>query len=217
MTGAQKETIRVVIADDHPIVMAGFSMALTSFGIQVAGNAGTPADVLTIYAELLPDVLLMDIRLGEELSGLETAKKILCQHPDAKIVLLAELHQESLIREAYRIGAYAIITKACSAIELATAVTHASYGKLYFSPNVAARLASLSVRGDDSPHATLHPRELDVFLRIAKGQTVNEIAKELHISPKTVGNTSVKLKRKLGVTRAAEVTRLAIKFGLIEP
>ena len=192
-------------------------MALTSFGIQVVGNAETPADVLTRFAEWRPDVLLMDIHLGGELSGLDAAKKILRQHPDAKLVLLAELHQESLIREAYRLGAYAIITKACAALELAAAVTHASHAELYFSPKVAARLANLSVRGDDSPHATLHPRELNIFILMAKGWTVHEIADELEISPKTVGNTSIKLKKKLGISRAADVTRLAIKFGLIEP
>ncbi len=209
--------IRVLLADDHPIVMTGFAMSLTSEGIKVLDQVKTPQEAIAQYAALLPDVLILDIRFGTALTGLDGAKEILRQFPAANIIFLSQFDQDGLIKETYRLGARAFVTKDCDPAELTTAVQRASMGELYFLPQIAARLASLSVRGDISPQSQLDERALGIFTLMAEGLTNTEIAEQLDLSPKTISNISQAVKEKLGVHRAAYITKLAVKHGLIEP
>jgi DNA-binding NarL/FixJ family response regulator len=96
-------------------------------------------------------------------------------------------------------------------------VRHAAEGKLYFLPQIAERLANLSVRGDASPQSQLDQRGLEIFKLMAEGLTNAEIAEKLNLSTKTISNISQSVKEKLGVHRQAYITKLAVKHGLIEP
>ncbi|MBZ2205965.1 response regulator transcription factor [Massilia soli] len=214
---SEQNKIRVLLADDHPIVMTGFAMSLSGLGMDVVGQAKTPDEAAAMYAELRPDVLVLDIRFGTELTGLDAARGILAQFPAARIVFLSQFDQDSLIKETYRIGARAFVTKDCDPADLATAVRHAHADKLYFLPQIAERLANLSVRGDVSPQSQLDARGLEIFKLMAEGLTNAEIAEKLNLSAKTISNISQAVKEKLGVHRQAYITRLAVKHGLIEP
>ena len=214
---SEQNPIRVLLADDHPIVMTGFAMSLSSLGMDVVGQAKTPDEAAAMYAALKPDVLVLDIRFGTELTGLDAARGILAQFPAARIVFLSQFDQDSLIKETYRIGARAFVTKDCDPADLATAVRHAHADKLYFLPQIAERLANLSVRGDVSPQSQLDARGLEIFKLMAEGLTNAEIAEKLNLSAKTISNISQAVKEKLGVHRQAYITRLAVKHGLIEP
>lgn len=209
--------IRVVLADDHPIVMTGFAMSLGSEGIEVVGQAKTPAEAQSLYAALQPNVIVLDIRFGAELTGLDAAKAILQAHPDANIVFLSQFDQDALIKETYRLGGRAFVTKDCDPADLANAVRRAAQGELYFLPAIAERLANLSVRGDVSPQSQLDERGLEIFRMMAEGLTNAEIADKLNLSQKTISNISQAVKEKLGVHRPAYITKLAVKHGLIEP
>jgi|EP01034_Spumella_vulgaris_P034362 DNA-binding NarL/FixJ family response regulator len=209
--------IRVLLADDHPIVMTGFAMSLESHGMEVAGQARTPADAIAQFGALQPDVLVLDIRFGEELTGLDVAKQVLAQAPAARIVFLSQFDQDSLIKETYRLGGRAFLTKDCDPADLAAAVRRAHEGGLYFPPQIAERLAQLSVQGEQSPQAQLDERALEIFTLMAEGWTNAEIAEKLDVSTKTISNISQAVKEKLGVHRPALITRLAVKHGLIEP
>jgi DNA-binding NarL/FixJ family response regulator len=213
----KEQQIRVMLADDHPIVMTGFAMSLEEAGMQVVGQAKTPSEAQAMYAELKPDVLVLDIRFGTELTGLDAAQAILKFDPSAKIVFLSQFDQDSLIKETYRLGAHAFVTKDCDPADLATAVRQAHEGKLYFLPQIAERLASLAVRGDVSPQSQLDERGLEIFKLMAEGLTNAEIAEKLNLSSKTISNTSQAIKEKLGVHRQANITLLAVKHGLIAP
>jgi DNA-binding NarL/FixJ family response regulator len=213
----EQNNIRVLLADDHPIVMTGFAMSLTGLGMDVVGQAKSPDEAAAMFAELRPDVLVLDIRFGTELTGLDAARAILAQFPSARIVFLSQFDQDSLIKETYRIGARAFVTKDCDPADLATAVRHAHADKLYFLPQIAERLANLSVRGDVSPQSQLDARGLEIFKLMAEGLTNAEIAERLNLSAKTISNISQAVKEKLGVHRQAYITRLAVKHGLIEP
>jgi DNA-binding NarL/FixJ family response regulator len=206
-----------MLADDHPIVMTGFAMSLSGHGMDVVGQAKTPDEAVTMYDELRPDVLVLDIRFGTELTGLDAAQQVLKAHPRAKIVFLSQFDQDSLIKETYRLGAHAFVTKDCDPADLATAVRQANEGKLYFPPEIAERLASLAVRGDVSPQSQLDERGLEIFKLMAEGLTNAEIAEKLNLSTKTISNISQAVKEKLGVHRQAYITKLAVKHGLIEP
>ena len=170
-----------------------------------------------MFADLQPGVLVLDIRFGTELTGLDAARSLLSTYPAANIVFLTQFDQDSLIKEAYRLGARAFVTKDCDPADLATAVRHAHEGKLYFLPQIAERLANLSVRGDVSPQSQLDQRGLEIFKLMAEGLTNAEIADRLNLSTKTISNISQSVKEKLGVHRQAYITRLALKHGLIEP
>ena len=213
----ENAAIRVLLADDHPIVMTGFAMSLESEGMQVLGQARTPQEALAQFGALQPDVLILDIRFGAELTGLDAARQVLQKYPGANIVFLSQFDQDALIKETYRLGARAFVTKDCNPADLALAVRRASTGELYFMPPIAERLANLSVRGDASPQASLDERELDIFTSMAEGLTNVEIAEKLNLSAKTISNVSQTIKEKLGIHRPALITKLAVKHGLIEP
>ena len=213
----QQHPIRVMLADDHPIVMTGFAMSLAEQGMEVVGQAKSPSEAEAMYAEHKPDVAVLDIRFGTELTGMDAAQNILRNDPQARIVFLSQFDQDSLIKETYRLGAHAFVTKDCDPADLAEAVRQAHAGKLYFLPEIATRLASLAVRGDVSPQSQLDERSLEIFKLMAEGLTNNEIAERLNLSTKTISNISQSVKEKLGVHRQAYITKLAVKHGLIEP
>lgn len=217
MVQTDTKPIRVLLADDHPLLLAGFSMALRSHAIEVVGETSVPEDVVSKYQELSPDVLVLDVRFGVKVTGLDVAKEILGKFPDAQIVFLSQFDQDSLIKEAYGLGGRAFITKGSDPASLATAIKRAREGQLYFLPQVAERLAYLSVQGDMSPQSRLDEREVEVFTLMAQGLTNTEIADKLSLSPKTISNISQTVKEKLGVHRPADITRMAVRYGLIEP
>jgi len=209
--------IRVMLADDHPIVMTGFAMSLEGQGLHVVAQARTPEEALEQFQRHKPDVAVLDIRFGDQLTGLDVAKQILAHTPEAAIVFLSQFDQDSLIKETYRLGGRAFMTKDCDPTDLAAAVRRAHDGELYFLPHIAERLANLSVRGDASPQSQLDERALEIFTLMAEGLTNAEIAEKLDVSTKTISNISQAVKEKLGVHRPAYITRLAVKHGLIEP
>lgn len=217
MKKAREARIRVMLADDHPIVMQGFALSLAGPEVDVVAQAKTAQEALDSYAALQPDVAVLDIRFGEQLTGLDVAQRLLAAQPDARIVFLTQFDQDSLVKEGYRIGARAFITKDCDPEELLAAVRRAHAGELYFMPRIAERLASLSVRGDVSPQSLLDERSLEIFTLMAEGLTNGEIAERLDVSSKTISNASQAIKDKLGVQRAADITRLAVRHGLIQP
>lgn len=217
MTLQPTEKIEVVLADDHPMTMAGFAMTLSKYGIEVVGSARTPGEAEEMYAEKSPDVLVLDVRFGEELTGMDVAKRVLSRYPGAAIVFLSQFDQDSLIKDAYRVGGRAFVTKDREPADVAHAIQHASRGELFILPHIADRLARLSVRGDNSPRSVLNKPELELFVLLARGLTIPEMAEELKVSSRTISNLSHAVKVKLGITRSADITRLAVKHGFIEP
>lgn len=208
--------IRVLLADDHPIVMTGFALSLEGEGMEVVGQVRTPQAAIQSYIVLQPDVVVLDIRFGAELTGLDAAKSILEQFSRANIIFLSQFDQDALIKETYRLGGRAFVTKDCDPADLAIAVQKAHVGELYFMPSIAERLANLSVRGDTSPQSLLDQRELAIFTMMAEGLTNVEIAEKLDLSPKTISNVSQAVKERLGIHRPALMTKLAVKYGLIQ-
>lgn len=213
----ENNPIKVLLADDHPIPMAGFASSLAEHGITVIGKAGTPDEAVKMYDELEPNVLILDIRFGERLTGLDAAKELLLRKPTANIVFLSQFDQDTLVQESYRIGGRAFLTKDCNSNDLVAAVTSASAGDQYFPPNIAKRLASLSVGVDKSPRSLLDTREFEIFVLMAKGCTNVEMADQLSLSAKTISNISQSIKIKLNMHRPADITRLAIKYGFFQP
>lgn len=210
--------IRVLIADDHPLIVEGLGITLSRYGVQVAGVAASATEVIERYAAVQPEVLVLDLRFGEEsTSGLDILQPLLQRFPGARVVIYSQFDQDAIVREAYQAGARAFVTKNSDPALLAEAILQAHQGKMYFLPEIAERLALISVRGDESPLAKLQPREVEVFKLMAEGLTNTEIAERLGLSPKTISTTSQSIKELLGAHRPADITRLAVKYGLIQP
>lgn len=210
-------TIKVLLADDHPLILEGLKAALTKKSMRVVGATGSADEVMGLYRQCRPDVLVLDLRFGQGATGLDVARSLLSKEPEARIVFYSQFDQDEVIREAYRIGASAYITKNQPPDVLAKAIAEAARGKTYFVPAIAERLALLGVRGDESPRARLDAREAEVFVQLANGFTNNEIAAQMSLSSKTIGVIAQAIREKLGVQRAAELTRLAVRYGMIDP
>jgi two-component system invasion response regulator UvrY len=210
--------IKVMIADDHPLIVEGLSSVLARHGLQVVGSASEAAAVVDTYESVRPDLLVLDLRFGEgSIGGLDILEQLMARQPQARVVIYTQFDQSTVIREAYKRGARAFIPKATDPTEVAEALVKVHQGETVFLPEIANRLAMLSVHGDQSPVSRLQPREVEVFKLMAQGLTNVEIADRMNLSPKTISTTSQGIKDQLGVQRAADITLLAVKCGLIEP
>ncbi|WP_295638394.1 response regulator transcription factor [uncultured Methylibium sp.] len=211
------QPIRILIADDHPLIIEGLTLALGKRGIEVVGHASAIADAVREYRQHKPDVVVMDVGFGQSSTGLDAAREILGIDPDARIVFYTQYDQDEIVREAYRLGGRGFVPKVQPTDLLADVIGQVQQGKIHFLPEIAERLALMGVRGgDDSPRAKLDARELDVFRRLAQGQTIEEIAGSLSLSRKTISLVVQAVKDKLGVQRSADITRLAIRHHIIE-
>ena len=208
--------IDVMIADDHPLIIEGLAAALHGFGIKVTARASEAEQVVDLYAKGRPQVVVLDLRFGEHASGIDVARKLLERFHDARIVMYSQFDQDAVIRDAYQVGVLAFITKNADPRLLVDAIRRAKDGKTFFLPEIAERLALLSVRAGDSPVNKLAGRDLEVFRLMAQGRTNVEIAEMLDLSTKTISITSQSIKEVLGVHRAADITLLAVRHGLIE-
>jgi len=208
--------IRVLIADDHPLIIEGLTLSLRTRVIDVACHASSPEDVIPRYRECKPDVVVMDVGFGSTSTGLDAARELIRFDPDARIVFYTQYDQDEIVREAYRLGCRGFVPKVQPTDLLADVIGQVQQGKIHFLPEIAERLALLGVRGgDDSPRAKLDDRELEVFKRLAQGQTIEEIAGEFSLSRKTISLVVQAVKDKLGVQRSADMTKLAIRHHII--
>ncbi len=216
---ATTKPIRVLIADDHPLVMEGVAGALQRFGIDVVGCTSNAQDVVQRYGKARPDVVVMDVRFGPAMNGLEAVKALLQARPQAKVVIYTQFDQIELVQEAYKAGCLAFVTKISDPEDLVSAIRKAAQGETFLLPEIGERLALLSIRpGHKLPpvHAQLSERDTDVFKLLAKGHTIAETAKTMALSPRTISNICLHIKQVLGVQNIPEMTRLAVKLGVID-
>jgi two-component system, NarL family, invasion response regulator UvrY len=209
--------LRVLIADDHPLIIEGLIGALKRLGLRVAGQVQRATDVVSNYMQTRPDVLVLDVRFGPGPTGLDVARELIARDASARIVFYSQFDQNEVIREAYRLGGAAFITKDTRPDVLARAISEAHAGRTFFLPEIAERLALIGVRGDPSPRAMLDEREVEVFMLMAAGLNNNEIAESMSLSAKTIGSIGQAVKEKLGVQRATDMTRLAVRHGMLDP
>jgi DNA-binding NarL/FixJ family response regulator len=207
--------IRVLVADDHPLVTQGLVNELKPFGIEQVDAVSDGAQVVRRFLDVRPDVLVLDLRL-DHMSGLSVARDLLSPVPEARIVFYSQFDRDHIVREAYRIGGKAFVPKTADISVLAQAILAVHDGGTFFLPEVAERLALMSVRGEESPHAKLSPRDMRVFKMMAQGLTIAEIAVEEELSTKTAGLITQRIKESLGISRPADITRLALKYQVID-
>ncbi|MES9992037.1 MAG: response regulator transcription factor [Candidatus Thiodiazotropha sp.] len=209
------QAINVVLADDHIVVRSGLTRLLEQNSeIRVIGEAENGEQAYRLYAEQLPDVLIMDLSMPG-MGGLEALRQILGDWPDAKIIIYTMHENTNYAIQSMGAGAMGYVAKSGPTSELINAVKKASVNEKYLSGDMAQKIALNSVTGDDDPAQLLTTREFEVFRLLARGMAIEEIAAELDIGLKTVANYQTNIRQKLDISSPVELVRLAIKHGMI--
>jgi DNA-binding NarL/FixJ family response regulator len=205
--------VRVLIVDDHPIVVSGCKALLQAEpGIEVIdaadGNSGYAA-----YFARHPDVAVIDLNLPG-MSGLEVCRRILLREPDARIIVFSMNDDPVFAARAIEAGAKGYVAKNDDPLLFAEAVRRVAAGGVYLHPEMAREIAFLRAGANASPVSALSPRELEILRLLAAGKTMTEIADDLRVSYKTVANNCTQLRQKLGARSAMDLMRLAIGSNL---
>ena len=208
--------IQVAIVDDHQIVRTGFRELLSEdSAITISFEAANGDDALAQLRTTPCDVLLLDISLPGK-SGVDVLRTVRQRHPDLKVLILSGFPEESYALAMMKNGANGYLCKDCEQAELLKAIHAVSLGRRYVSPRTAELLADeMSGERSGEPHEVLSDRELQVFLRLARGESVSDIAGHLHLSVKTISTYRSRLTEKLNVTSNAELATYALRHGLI--
>ena len=208
--------IRVLLVDDHAVVRTGFRLLLQSQPeMSVIAEAESGELACQRYLELLPDVVVMDLAMPG-MGGLEALRRIRAHHPQARVLTLSAQDDPMHARRALREGALGFLSKRSAPETLIDAVTAVAAGQRYIDTSVAQKLALDEIDGaGKSVVERLSEREFEVFIRLARGESVQRIAEDLSLSPSTVGTHLYNIKQKLRVTNQSELTLIAIREGLI--
>lgn len=208
--------IRVLVADDHPIVRSGIVGLLgLAADIEVVGEASTGLEAVTASAELRPDVVLMDLRMPE-LDGAQATTRILAERPDARVLILTTYESDDDILSAIEAGASGYLIKAAPAEEIVAGVRGVVDGQTVLAPSIAATLVQRMRQGTSADAVpTLSRRELDVLRLVAKGHSNPQIARELFIGEATVKTHLLHVFEKLGVSDRTRAVTLALELGLL--
>ena len=207
--------IRTILVDDHAVVRMGFMLLLKGAGdIEVIAEGESGEDAIKLVSELTPDVTVMDISMPG-IGGLEAIDRILSKIPESKILVLSAHEDEMHASRVLKAGAIGYLTKRSAAEELIKAIRQVSQGKTYLEPSIAQRLAVQQFSGGNSPIDSLSEKEFKVFIALANGQSVQEIADVMSLSPRTVGTHLYNIKQKLEASNSAELALIAMRAGLI--
>ena len=208
--------IRILIADDHPIVREGYKKILTSQpDMDVTGEAGNGQEVLDLIQKKDFDLILLDISMPGR-SGLEILKELKGRKPHLPVMILSIYPEEQYAVRAFRDGASGYLTKASTPKELIAAIRKVSQGGRYVTEALAEKLTYF-LHGDVEkvPHEKLSDREYQVMLLIASGKTVTQIAEELCLSVKTISTYRRHILEKMQFSTNAEITMYAIQNKLL--
>jgi len=212
-----QNAIRVMLVDDHAVVRMGFRLLLEGApDIKVAAEAESGEVAVRTFPEIKPDVVVMDISMPG-IGGIEAIDRILAREPQARILVLSAHEDAMHARRVLKAGAVGYLTKRSAAEELMQAIRQVAQGKTYLEPTIAQQLAVQQLNGQKSPVDMLSEKEFKVFLALAKGTSVADIAEIMSLSPRTVGTHLYNIKQKLGASNSAELALIAMRSGLLEP
>jgi two-component system, NarL family, invasion response regulator UvrY len=209
--------IRVLLVDDHAVVRTGFRLLLQAHpGTTVVGEADSGESACRRFLELAPDVVVMDLAMPG-MGGLEALRRMRAHRPEARILTLSAHDDPLHAQRALREGARGFLSKRSAPETLIDAITAVAAGERYLDAELARKLALAEADGSGkSPVERLSEREFEVFVRLARGHTVQKIADDLKLSASTIGTHLYNIKQKLQVANQSEITLIAIRHGLIE-
>lgn len=215
MMPAMLERLRLILADDHAVVRMGFRMLLEGAGAAVVAEAASGEAALAAFAEHRPDALIMDVTMPG-IGGLGALERLLAHYPAARVLMLSAHDDSQVPTRALKAGAAGYLSKCAQLTELVRAVGEVARGRRYVDPGLAAQLALAQFGEGADPVEALTDREFAVFLQLAKGCDVRQVADSHRISASTVGTHLYHIKQKLQAANSAQLALIAVRAGLIE-
>ena len=210
--------INVVVVDDHAVVREGLKRIIAEggTGMTVSGEAADGFEAMQVLKSKPCDVVLLDITMPNK-SGLDVLKELHSESPRLPVLVLSMHPEDQYAVRVLRAGAAGYVTKESAPAKLVQAIKKVVRGGKYVSPTLAEKLVfDLGAETDKAPHEILSDREYQVLCMIASGKTVTNIADELSLSVKTISTYRVRILEKLKMNNNAEITRYAIKEGLVD-
>lgn len=215
------ERIRIVVADDHEIFLDGLCMMLgKSPDIEVLATAGNGRELLGLVQTLQPDVVLTDIKMPV-MDGVEAAKKIAVQNPDAKVIALSMFDEDHLIIDMLEAGAKGYLLKNAGKLEILEAIKSVYSEGTYYCRQTTNKLAGMIAKSKFNPYRKKEPvtfaeKELEIIRYICMQLTAQQIADKVFLSRRTVEGYRVKILEKMNAKNAAGVVVYALKNGLVK-
>lgn len=210
MVTDNNKTIRVLVADDHPLMREGIAAVIDSQpDMEVAGEAGDGAEAVRLYRELRPDVALIDLQMPG-MNGIEAIEAIRAEFPDAHLAILTTYRGDARLMHAVKAGARAYLLKSALRKELCEAIRALAAGRRFFAPDVAADIAG--VVGQDS----LSAREVQVLQLLARGYSNRDVGLELNLSEDTIKGYLRTITAKLGANNRTHAVTIGIERGFID-
>jgi len=215
---AQQKRTRVLIADDHTLFRSGLKgMLARAEGFEVVGEAKTGEGAVMKSAEVLPDIVLMDIQMPQ-MNGIEATRRVVESNPSIGVVMLTMFGDDDSVFAAMRAGARGYVLKGADAEEVLKVIRAVAAGEAHFGPEIARRLMGFFSAPKPAPPLEAFPeltaREVEVLDLIARARTNAEIARQLYVSPKTVRNHISNIFTKLQIADRAQAIVRAREVGL---
>ncbi|MDO9092235.1 MAG: response regulator transcription factor [Rubrivivax sp.] len=209
--------IRVVIADDHALVRAGLRQFLADHDdLSVVAECANGRELMDVVRAENVDVVLLDIAMPDQ-TGVDLLLAIKARAPALPVLMLSSYPEEHYATTLLRQGAAGYVGKDTDPDEIVRAIRTAAAGRRYITPAVAEQLtAGLGSSNDKAPHEKLSDRELQVFLHLARGETVGQLAESLSLSVKTVSTYRTRVLEKMGLGSNSDLTYYAMKNGLLQ-
>ena len=208
--------IRILLADDHAVVRAGFKMILgAQADMEIVGEAANGREAVELGAQLNPDIVVMDVAMPE-LNGIEATRRLIAANPHIRVIALS-MHKDSVyVREILRAGARGYLLKDSGADDLVKAIRAVAGGESYLSPAVSNAVLDDYRKHVTNPIDLLTSREREVLQLIAEGKTNKEIATGLNLSVYTIEAHRGKIMEKLNLHSTGELVRFSLRNGLID-
>ena len=208
--------LKLMLVDDHAVVRGGFKVLLQTWAdVEVVAEAASGEEALQRYETVRPDVVIMDIAMAG-MGGIEAIKRLLAKDPQVRILTLSAHEDTSYSKRALQAGALGYLSKRTAPEMLIDAIRLVAQHNRFIDPDIPQRMAMQDLDGDQNPLEKLSPREFEVFVQLAKGQSVLQISETLNLSSSTVGTHLYKLKQKLQLSNQSEITLLAMRHGLLD-
>ncbi len=205
--------MRILIADDHPIVASGCRTVFAEEDDIVLMEAPDAESAERIFVTECPDICLIDINLPT-VSGFELARRVLAHDEKARIIMFSMNDDPVYVARAIEVGAKGFVSKNGDPQNLIEAIEEVGKGGVYLPPALAKNMAFAGPRVARNPLSRLNAREMEILRLLSAGKSLSEIAWMIQAPYKTVANTSAIIRQKLGVRTAAELVRFAIESGL---
>ena len=207
--------LKVLIADDHPLLLAGLRRVLeTQDDLEIVGQARTGPEVLALIERRLPRIVLMDLRMPGT-DGFSLIARLRERWPEIKLVILSASDDRASVNGALGAGAHAFIVKSTAPLDVASVLRQVSCGAVYHAPSVALAPAPSELADDDSDQPALTEREQQILAAVAHGRTTAVISRELWVSEHTVKFHLTNIYRKLGVANRSAAVRYAFEHDLV--